>query len=198
MRIALALALVIAAGTAAVVLVAARDEPTAAGAGAVTLVGDSLNVGLEPYLRDALAGWSVDAHDRVGRATPEGVEELRALGANLAPVVVVSLGTNDPDGSEEEFRALVADAMAIAGPRRCVLWATIVREGTPREGFNRVLRDAASEHSNLELVDWAAMVARDPGLLASDAVHGTPDGYARRAEETARASRDCTPPSAVG
>src|SRR5262245_30153117 len=198
MRIALALVLVIAVGTAAAVLIGARDEPTAAGEGAVTLVGDSLNVGVEPYLRDELAGWSVDSHDRVGRSTPEGLDEIRALGTRLAPVVVVSLGTNDADGSEAEFRALVADAMATAGPRRCVVWATIVRAGTPRDGFNRVLQDAASAHPNLRLVDWAAMVARDPGLLASDAVHGTPAGYAHRAEETASASRDCAPASAAG
>ena len=59
------------------------------------------------------------------------------------------------------------------------------------EGFNRVLADAADEHSNVRLVDWAALVEGDGTLLASDAVHATPDGYARRANETARVMRDC-------
>jgi hypothetical protein len=195
MRIALALVLVIAVGIAVVVYGLDRGEPTAVHVGAVTLLGDSLNVGIEPYLRDELRGWSVDAHDRAGRTTAEGLEKLRALGTTLAPVVVVSLGTNDADGSEAEFRTLVAQAMEIAGPGRCVVWATIVRNGSSREELNDVLEDAAADHANLRLVDWASMVARDRHVLAFDAVHGTPDGYALRAQETASAVRECQPPS---
>ena len=38
--------------------------------GTVTLLGDSLNVGIEPYVPDALPGWKVVANDQVGRTTP--------------------------------------------------------------------------------------------------------------------------------
>jgi hypothetical protein len=193
MRIALALVLAIAIGVAIAAFAIDRDEPAAGHAGAVTLVGDSLNVGIEPYLREELAGWAVDTHDRAGRTTGEGLEELHAIRGKLAPVVVVSLGTNDADGSEAEFRALVSDVIEVAGPRRCVVWATVVRDGTPRDGFNDVLEEAASDHPNVRLVDWASMVARDRGVLAFDAVHGTPDGYAKRADETARVARGCPP-----
>jgi hypothetical protein len=82
-------------------------------------------------------------------------------------------------------------AVAIVGPRRCLVWATVVRDGTPRAGFNQVLEDARSEHPNIRLVEWAALVGENSELLAGDLVHGTPEGYARRAEETARAVRDC-------
>jgi len=71
------------------------------------------------------------------------------------------------------------------------VWATVVRDGTERTGFDRVLRDARADHSNVRLVEWASLVADEPSLLAGDRVHGTPDGYARRAEETARAVRAC-------
>ena len=123
--------------------------------------------------------------------TSEGVERLRALDGKLAPVVVVSLGTNDADGSETEFRELVDEAIEIVGPDRCLLWATIVRDGAGRTGFDLVLQEARSAHPNVRLVDWARMVAEDDSLLAADLVHGTPDGYRKRAEETARAARAC-------
>ena len=188
----LSLVIVLAVAIVVAVYAAKRpDDSPARAAGSATLVGDSLNVGIEPYLGDALPGWRVDAHDRVGRATPEGIDELQSLGDDLAPVVVVSLGTNDPDGSEPEFRKLVNRAVAIVGPQRCVVWATVVRDGTARTGFNQVLEDARAEHPSVRLVEWAALVEDDGELLAGDLVHGTPEGYARRAEETARAIRGC-------
>jgi lysophospholipase L1-like esterase len=191
MRITLVLVLAVAIAAAVVVVRRSDDESSATAHGSATLVGDSLNVGIEPYLEEALPGWSVDAHDQVGRATREGVDELRARRGALAPVVVVSLGTNDAAGSEEEFRALVDAAVDVVGPSRCLVWATIVRDGEERKGFDDVLRDASEAHPNLHLVEWASMVAEDSSLLATDRVHGTPEGYARRAEETARAIRAC-------
>lgn len=193
MRLALAIALALAVAIAVAVYAAKRpdDDQPAHATGAATLVGDSLNVGIEPYLADELPDWRLDAHDRVGRATQEGIDELRSLGGRLAPVVVVSLGTNDAAGSEPSFRELLGEAVAIVGPRRCLVWATVVRDGTPRAGFNRVLEEARAAYPNVRLVDWAALVDDDGELLAGDLVHGTPQGYARRAEETARAIRDC-------
>jgi lysophospholipase L1-like esterase len=192
MRITLVLLLAVAVAAATFVAVRrAADDDADSARGAVTLVGDSLNVGVEPYLEDALPGWRVDAHDEVGRATREGVAELRARRTKLAPVVVVSLGTNDAEGTEDDFRALVGDAIRVVGPNRCLVWATIVRDGEERTGWNDVLRDAAAEHPNVQLAEWASLVSDDPTLLAGDRVHGTPDGYARRAEETARAIRAC-------
>jgi lysophospholipase L1-like esterase len=192
MRISPALVLALAVALVGAVFAVTRDDDASTDdTGRVTLVGDSLNVGVEPFLRDELSGWRVDARDRVGRTTREGIDELRRLGAGLAPVVVVSLGTNDLDGSEEEFRAHVAEATEIVGPGRCLLWATILRDGVERTGFDRVLRAASAANENVRLVDWAEMVAQDASLLASDLVHGTPEGYARRAEETARAVRAC-------
>ena len=190
MRLFLALVLAIAVGVAAYAVL--RDDDAAVhGSGSVTLVGDSLNVGIESQLARQLPAWEIDTHDLVGRATPEGIEELRRLGEALSPVVVVSLGTNDPDGSEAEFRRLVDEAIAVVGPVRCLVWATIVRDGTPRSGFNRVLQEARTTHPNVRLVDWAALVGEESRLLAADLVHGTAEGYARRAEETARAIRGC-------
>ena len=193
MRTSLILILLLAAAAIVAVVVVTADEEDAAAIdpGSLTLVGDSLNVGIDPYLRDQLPDWEIDAHDRVGRTTAEGIEVLRARTGTLAPVVVVSLGTNDPDGTEAEFRALVAAAVDLVGPDRCLVWATIVRDGAERTELNEVLREVESAHSNVRLVDWASSVADDPALLAADLVHGTPDGYALRATETVRTLRTC-------
>ncbi len=191
MRLSLSLLLLAAAVAVVVVLVTGEEEDAAADdTGALTLVGDSLNVGTDAWLREELPNWDIDAHDRVGRTTTEGVDILRELGGSLAPVVVVSLGTNDSEGTEAGFRDLVEEAVELVGPDRCLVWATVVR-GEERSGFNDVLRDAAAEHGNVRLVDWASLVAENPELLAVDLVHGTPDGYARRAAETARTVRTC-------
>jgi hypothetical protein len=191
MRLSLSFLLLAVAAAVVVVLVTGEEEDAAADdTGALTLVGDSLNVGTDPRLREKLPRWDIDAHDRVGRTTAEGIEVLRDRGGALAPVVVVSLGTNDPDGTEADFRELVEEAVEIVGPDRCLVWATVFR-GEERSGFNEVLRDAASAHENVRLVEWASLVAENPELLEFDQVHGTPDGYARRATETARTIRTC-------
>jgi len=188
----LSLALVLAVAIAVAIYAMRRGDDGHPGTnGRATLVGDSLNVGIEPYLGNELPGWRIDARDRVGRATQEGIDELRRLGEGLAPTVVVSLGTNDPDGSERTFSELVGEALEIVGPHRCLVWATIVRDGMPRTTFNDVLRSASEEHPNIRLVEWADEVGKNPGVLAPDLVHGTPEGYAWRAEETARAIRGC-------
>ncbi len=175
--------------TAAVVLT--RDaEPQFTGA--VTFIGDSLNVGLEPYVTDELAGWDLRHHNRAGKRTQEGLDELRLLGEPLAPVLVVSLGTNDFDGDAELFERQIEEFLERAGARRCVIWSTLWLNG-PLDELNDELRDAARTHPNLELDDWAGLVESRSELLASDGVHGSPDGYAERASRIARIAERCHP-----
>jgi lysophospholipase L1-like esterase len=172
---------------------ARRGEDAVAPNGTVGLLGDSLNVGIEPYVGDALPGWRVVADDMVGRTTTEGIDRLRTARATLAPYLVVSLGTNDPDGAASTFRADVRRLLRLAGPDRCVIWATIWRFGHPDDAFNAVLRSEAEENKRLRLVDWAGMVKRRPELLAPDGLHGNSDGYRERADAVAAAVGSCVP-----
>jgi hypothetical protein len=188
--------IVLVAGLAASIAVAAfllvdRSGGSERVVGSVTTLGDSLNVGIEPYLDSELEGWDIAHHNQNGRRAHEGIAELRALGGDVAPVVLVSLGTNDFDTDAATFRRQVEEVLELVGPRRCVVWATIWFDG-PHE-HNDVLRDAARRHRNLELADWAALVEAEPELLSSDGVHGTPEGYARRAEQAARIAERCLP-----
>lgn len=158
-----------------------------------SLIGDSLNVGIEPYVRHELRGWQVDTDDEVGRSTATGVERMRTRTAVLAPYVVVSLGTNDPSGGAEAFRGEVDKALRMAGPTRCVVWVAIRRDGDAYEPFNAVLREAAASSSNLRVVDWPALVQGHPAYLAADGIHATPDGYRARAGAVVAAMNSCGP-----
>jgi lysophospholipase L1-like esterase len=165
--------------------------------GTVTLIGDSLNVGIEPYVPDALPGWKVVANDQVGRITPQGIAELEAGRPVLSNYVVVSLGTNDPPSEIAAFRRDVARVLALVGPNRCVVWATIWRDERPNEAFNQVLRDAAKANRRLTLVEWAEMVEQNPDLLAPDRLHGNENGYRERARKVAAAVKSCAPAQSV-
>ncbi|MCY7302357.1 MAG: GDSL-type esterase/lipase family protein [Thermoleophilia bacterium] len=191
-----ALLIVIAIG--ALVVVRNPLAPAApASRGTVTLVGDSLNVGIEPYVSDALRGWKMVANDQVGRITPQGITELEAGRPVLSNYVVVSLGTNDPPSEVAAFRRDVARVLALVGPNRCVVWATIWRDERPNDAFNDVLRDAAKANRRVTLVEWAEMVEQNPDLLAPDRLHGNEDGYRERARMGAAAVMGCAPAQSV-
>lgn len=187
-------ALLLIAALAALLVQRHRAAPVAAvTGGTVTLVGDSLNVGLEPYLPAALPHWRIVANDRVGRSTAEGISELVAGRPPLSSYVIVSLGTNDSPDAAAGFRADVARILELIGPDRCVIWATIWRDGRPNDAFNAVLRDAAEANHRVRLVEWAAMVQAHPDWLAADHLHGNETGYRERARAVAAATRSCAP-----
>jgi hypothetical protein len=168
----------------------ARRPETHLVRGTVSLVGDSLNVGVEPYLEEELAGWRIETDDVVGRSTETGVEHVRALGAALGRYLVVSLGTNDSRDGVDAFRAAVARVLEVAGGR-CVVWATIHRDGDAYAPFNDVLRAAAAADHNLRLVEWTSMLDAHPDWLTADGVHATSDGYRARAAAIVTAMRGC-------
>ncbi len=192
-----ALLMAVAVGALVLVRNPRYHAPPPVARGTVTLVGDSLNVGVEPYVGRALPGWKVVTNDRVGRTTPEGIAELVAGRATLSNYVVVSLGTNDSPTAVSDFRRDVRRVLALIGPNRCIVWATIWRDGAPSAAFNDVLRDAAAANQRLELVEWAEMVERHPELLAADGLHGNEDGYRERAAAVAAAARRCAPARSV-
>jgi lysophospholipase L1-like esterase len=187
-------ALLLVAALAALLVERHRNASTAAVVkrGTATLVGDSLNVGIEPYLPAALPQWKIVANDRVGRTTAEGIGELEAGRPPLSPYVVVSLGTNDGQ-DVAGFRADVARVLRLIGPNRCVTWATIWRDGKPNDAFNEVLRDAARANRRVRLVEWAEMARAHPDWLAGDHLHGNETGYRERARAVAAATMSCAP-----
>jgi lysophospholipase L1-like esterase len=156
--------------------------------------GDSLAVGMLPFLPAALPGWQISSSAETGRHTAFGVAKLRERADALPRFVVISLGTNDDSRDTEGFRGGVSEALSIAGDKRCVVWLNVARPpfaGTSYAGINGVLDEEAVAHSNLVVIDWATSVHAHPGWLAPDGVHLTAEGYRARALETARAIRKC-------
>jgi hypothetical protein len=156
--------------------------------------GDSLAVGTAPYIPRALRRWRVTQSTAISRHAFEGASVMRAYGRGLPRVIHVSLGTNDDPRNVSGFRAAIREVMAAAGPRRCIVWANIVRPpvaGASYAGYNRVLREESKPRENLRVVDWARMVRQNPGWLAGDGVHVTATGYQYRASRVAKSVRRC-------
>jgi lysophospholipase L1-like esterase len=161
--------------------------------GAVLVVGDSLAVGLEPYLGGMLGDRSVLWDARSGRTTPQGLFALRAAVRTSSPAtVVVSLGTNDgPDPAR--FRSRIDRVLAAVPRGACVVWSTVIR--APRKGpyhaLNHVLRKESRGRADLVLVDWARAVATGRVTLP-DGVHPDAGGFAYRSRMIASAvERGC-------
>ncbi|HEV7806929.1 MAG TPA: SGNH/GDSL hydrolase family protein [Solirubrobacteraceae bacterium] len=144
----------------------------------VLIVGDSIAVGLHPFLVKMITDREVTFDAKNGRTTPQGLRALRFELERYAPqAVVLNLGTND--GSDPDvFAERVAKALHAVPRSTCVVWPAIVR--APRKGaykeLNRVLRDAARRDHRLTVLNYDRMVAKGSVPLR-DGVHPTHEGY---------------------
>jgi len=161
--------------------------------GSVLVVGDSLSVGTEGPLAQLLPGWRIKTSAFTSRRTADGVAQILRV-PNLPDVVVVGLGTNDNPGQTASFAGEVQAVLNAAGPSRCVIWVNIARPpygGVSYSGFNRILDRLSLTQPNLLVVDWARISHSAPGLLGSDGVHATSQGYATRAQAIAATIASC-------
>ena len=169
--------------------------PASGGGGRTVLnYGDSLAVGTDLFLDMYLPGWTVRSSTGVSRHASEAPSALRSLGTALPRVVVLSVGTNDDPGAVRDFSRIVRSTVAVAGPSRCVVWATIVRppyQGVSYSGYNHALRVAARHLPNLLVLDWAAMAHAHPSWFGGDGVHPSMTGYRARAAAAARLVERC-------
>jgi hypothetical protein len=156
----------------------------------VLVVGDSLEVGSGPYLRQAVAGTRVELDAERGRSSSRGV---RVLAAELRPdheVIVFPLGTNDL--SAATLAASLASASELAGGR-CMVVATLARpslRGASTAELNRVIARFAGR-TGAQVMDWRSAAATTPGVLGRDRIHATGQGYALRGSLLAEAVQGC-------
>jgi len=186
------LAAILAAGSLAGPAGAGPDVAHADGA-QVLIVGDSLAVGMRPFLVDMITDRQVTFDVRNGWTTPQGMKALRLDLRQLAPqTVVINLGTND--GADHlRFADRVRRILRAVPSNACIVWPAITRP--PRKGayrkLNRVLRDAARRDVRMTIINWDRMVAKGT-VSMRDGIHPTTEGYRFRAHVTAAAvQRGC-------
>jgi hypothetical protein len=163
--------------------------PTARAAqGPVLVLGDSLAVGMRPFLGSMLPDREVVWDARTGRTTPQGLVRLRADLPQVTPTtVVVSLGTNDgsdPGRFASRMRRLLLALPATA----CIVWPAIYRPPRkgPYEALNRVLRRQARRDPRFVVPRWDVAVLRGEVRLP-DGLHPDEFGFRHRSRIVASA-----------
>lgn len=154
----------------------------------VLVVGDSLAVGLEPYLGALVSPLPVMWDARNGATTPEGLVRLRADLRRVRPsAVLVSLGTNDGPHADR-FRSRIRRALRAIPDGTCVVWADLhrPRRKGPYRRLNKVLEREAARDRRLVVVRWSRAVDRHRVHLR-DGIHPDAAGFDYRSGLYARA-----------
>jgi hypothetical protein len=150
---------------------------TSAGANVddVFLVGDSVMAGAEDALRAGLAGRRVTISTWVGRQLWQGVDEIQAHRGEIGDAAVVHLG-NNWYGTPASLDSQIDRAMhALDGVDR-VVWVNTHNHTDWMGAVNAGIGRARARWPQLLVVDWAAAVSRDRGLVYADGTHLTPRG----------------------
>lgn len=137
----------------------------------ITVIGDSVILDAEPYLKKALPGMVVDG--KIGRQMSQAADTLTGLreAGKLGSLVVIELGTNG-SFTEKQLKGLL-DSLSDA--ERILLINTRV----PRkwqDTVNESLESAVKEYPKAELVDWYASSAGNGDYFEQDGVHLKPQG----------------------
>jgi hypothetical protein len=158
------------------------------------VVGDSLTVGTQPYIGHFLRGWRVRHDVSISKQVTEGPGDLKRWGRRLPRVIFVNLGTNGDPRAVGTFLTSLRRVMKIAGPNRCVVWASIVRPpvgGASYHAMNRTLANQARKRRNLIMFRWVRMARAHPYWFGGDHVHVTATAYRTRARAMAVQIRHC-------
>lgn len=118
-------------------------------------------------------GWQVSVEAEIGKAINFGLEVVAAKLDERWDAAVLFLGTNYwRDKSKYEADLVrILDRLA---PRPVVILTTTEYRPDQRD-VNDVIEQQVLERDNLWFVDWAT-ISRQPGVLASDGIHPSPEG----------------------
>lgn len=149
-----------------------EEEAARAGDTQIYAVGDSVLEMCRNDFAQILPNMTIDA--AVSRQIPAGIDILRGLKKtnSLPPYVYFALGTNGV------ANAAMLDKLATEFSDVNIYISTIVTNQDYEENVNKLIRDAASRHRNLHLIDWYKFAKGRTELFYNDGTHpnvsGTP------------------------
>lgn len=118
-------------------------------------------------------GWQVSVEAVIGKAINFGVEVTSAKLDERWDAFVLFLGTNYWR-DKAKYEADLVRILDRLDPRPVVILTSTEYRPEQRD-VNDVIGDQVLERDNLWLVDWAT-ISRQPGVLASDEIHPSPEG----------------------
>jgi len=169
---------------------AARALPRtgAAAVEEVYVVGDSLTVGVKPWLARDMAAHGVrlvGVDARVSRPVDEGLALLRSTGDRLPGTVVVALGTNNLSATRTQVEGWLRTARQLVGDRR-LIWVnlTVDLAKAPHldrfEQINATIAAIAPRYG-IEVADWDRWSAEYGVTTRPDGIHYEDRAYRLRA-----------------
>ncbi|GED64098.1 hypothetical protein MKX57_10365 [Lysinibacillus sp. FSL M8-0216] len=136
----------------------------------VTVIGDSVIVGVAPYLEELLPGILVDG--KVGRQMIQGEETIKQLQTEgkLGGKIVIELGTNGPFTSNQ-----LRNLLSLLSDKQIYLINTRVPKEW-EETVNNTISEVAPEFKNATIIDWYAASEGKENYFYQDGVHLKPEG----------------------
>jgi peptidoglycan/LPS O-acetylase OafA/YrhL len=143
----------------------------------VTAIGDSVMLGAKGALEQRIPGIQVDAAVSRQFGTAIDIIEARKAAGQLAPVVVVHLGTNGTitDGHMQRLKDLLAD-------RQRVIFLNTFVPRSWQNGDNEVIQRWIPQFGNAVLVNWNGEGSLHPEYFYSDHIHLNTAGQQRYAD----------------
>lgn len=138
---------------------------------AITAIGDSVILDVQPYVEKDFHGIVVDG--KIGRQMADAAKTISKLKeeGQLGHTIILELGTNGPFTSKQMDRMLAE----LTDAKNIVLVNTRVPRTWERT-VNKALKNAAAEDSRITLVDWHGESAGKSNYFAEDGVHLTAAG----------------------
>lgn len=146
------------------------ESPSIDGQG-VTVIGDSVIVGVQPYLKEKLPKVTVEG--KVGRQMSQAgklIQELSAEG-KLGDRIIIELGTNGPF-SKDQLRNLLT---SLSEAKQILVVTTRVPKRW-QDTVNSNIKDVVAEFNNAKVVDWYTASEGKDEFFYKDGVHLKPDG----------------------
>ncbi len=145
------------------------------------MLGDSVMLGSKAAMQTQLADWDLTFDAAVNRSTIAGAQIAAARRAEIHDIIVVQLGTND-GGNPTLYAQRVDAVMKALDGVPYVVWLTIHEARSYYKSDNEVLRQKATQYSNMRVADWNAVANTIPGGMASDGLHLSATGAAAMAK----------------